>query len=283
MCQSKKVYSLNLNGRLCQLDATLVMGIVNVTPDSFYADSRVEAGDALLAKIAQHLQEGASIIDVGACSTRPGSEAVSAREEMQRLRPALELIRRHYPDLLLSVDTFRAEVARMAVEEFAVAIINDVSGGDADADMFRTVAECGVPYVLTHSASCYKPASDESSDESIEDMIRSLAIKLAELRALGVADVLIDPGFGFGKSLEDNYRLLRRLADFRVLDAPILVGVSRKSMAYKLLDIKPEEALNATSVLHTLALQSGVEILRVHDVKAAVECVKLVDYYQSVI
>lgn len=261
------------------MDGTLVMGIVNVTPDSFYADSRVEAGEALLAKVAQHVQEGASIIDVGACSTRPGSEAVSAQEEMQRLRPALELIRRHYPDLILSVDTFRAEVARMAVEEFAVAIINDVSGGDADADMFRTVADCGVPYVLTHSASCYKQASHES----IEDMIRSLAVKLAELRALGVADVLIDPGFGFGKSLEDNYRLLRRLADFRVLDAPILVGVSRKSMAYKLLDIKPEDALNATTVLHTLALQSGVEILRVHDVKAAVECIKLVEFYQSVI
>lgn len=279
MYQSKRIYSLNLNGRLCQLDATLVMGIVNVTPDSFYADSRVEAGEALLAKIAQHVQEGASIIDVGACSTRPGSEAVSAQEEMQRLRPALELIRRHYPDLILSVDTFRAEVARMAVEEFAVAIINDVSGGDADADMFRTVADCCVPYVLTHSASCYKQASHES----IEGMIRDLAVKLAELRALGVADVLIDPGFGFGKSLEDNYRLLHRLADFRVLDAPILVGVSRKSMAYKLLDIKPEDALNATTVLHTLALQSGVEILRVHDVKAAVECVKLVDFYQSVI
>ncbi len=276
MYHLQKSYTLNLNGSLCPLDKVKIMGIVNVTPDSFYVQSRFGVNETLIRKVEQHLREGADMIDIGACSTRPGSKPVSEKEEMRRLMPALELIRHHFPEVLLSVDTFRPEVAKAAVRDCRVSIINDVSGGDVR--MFETVAECAVPYVLTHND------VGATADNSPEGVVRSLAVRLSALRALGVADVIIDPGFGFGKTMEENYRLLHGLSDFCLLNAPLLVGVSRKSMAYKLLGISPEEAINATSALHTLALQSGtVQILRVHDVKAAVECVKIVEYYQQVL
>lgn len=270
-------YTILLNGRLCPLDKALVMAIVNVTPDSFYAQSRVQASAALLQQAEKHLQEGADILDVGACSTRPGAAMPSLEEEKQRLLPALESLRKHYPQAVLSVDTFRSEIARIAVQDYGVSIINDVSAGELDDKMFETVAECRVPYVLTHSAALYGGQPDNSP----EAVLRYLAEKLSRLRALGLSDVLIDPGFGFAKNLAENYRLLRHLPDFEILHAPLLVGVSRKRMAYEALDITADEALNATTVLHTLALQHGAKILRVHDVKPAVECIKIMNCYRS--
>lgn len=287
-----------MNGRLCSLDKAWVMAIVNLTPDSFYAPSRQENEQLLLQRVENCLREGADIIDLGACSTRPGAPLASQEEELRRLLPALELIRKHYPDIFLSVDTFRAKVAQKAVDDFQVAMINDVSAGELDDAMFETVASLAVPYVLTHSAGVYaqhhaqtrtheqaqvcgQAYSLSTEINQTESVLRYLAEKLARLRALGVADVLVDPGFGFGKSVAENYALLRRLSDFKVLDAPLLVGLSRKRMAYEPLQISADEALNATSVLHTLALQQGAHILRVHDVKAAVECVKLMQLYNK--
>lgn len=270
-------YTILLNGRLCPLDKALVMAIVNVTPDSFYSQSRVQASSALLSQVEQHVAEGADIIDLGACSTRPGATMPGLEEEKQRLLPALETLREHFPQLPISVDTFRAEIARIAVQDYGVSMINDVSAGELDERMFETVAECRVPYVLTHSAAAYTSCKDNSP----EAVLRYLAEKLAALRALGVSDVIVDPGFGFGKSLADNYRLLRHLPDFGILNAPLLIGLSRKRMAYEPLGLTADEALNATTVLHTLALQQGAHMLRVHDVKAAVECIKIMNCYRS--
>ncbi len=280
MYRQTPTYSLNIGGKLLSLDKPLVMAIVNLTPDSFYASSRVAGTDALVERVEDCLSQGADIIDVGACSTRPGSEACGAKEEWARLGPALALLRQRWPKATLSLDTFRSEVARRAVQDYGVDIINDVSGGELDAEMFATVADCHVPYVLTHSPVRYGQSVGQA-DNSVEGVLRYLAAKLSELRMLGVAEVMVDPGFGFGKSLEENYALLRRLRDFEVLDAPLLVGLSRKRMAYEPLGDTPADALTATTVLHTLALQGGARILRVHDVKAAADCIKIMDLYQQ--
>lgn len=280
MYRQTPTYSLNIGGKLLSLDKPLVMAIVNLTPDSFYASSRVAGADVLVERVEDCLSQGADIIDVGACSTRPGSEACGSEEEWARLGPALALLRQRWPKATLSLDTFRSEVARRAVRDYGVDIINDVSGGELDAEMFATVADCHVPYVLTHSPARYGKSVDRT-DNSVEGVLRYLAAKLSELRMLGVADVIVDPGFGFGKSLEENYALLRRLRDFEVLDAPLLVGLSRKRMAYEPLGGTAADALTATTVLHTLALQGGVRILRVHDVKAAADCIKIMDLYQQ--
>ena len=253
------------------------MGILNVTPDSFYAASRVQEEVAIRERVAQMLSEGANIIDVGAFSTRPGASEVSETEEMQRLDQALTIIRKNFPDALVSVDTFRADVARRCVRDFGVNIINDVSGGLLDDALFETVAELQVPYVLTHSGGL-ADAPTAASETFVEDVCRFFAERLQRLYELGVADVILDPGFGFGKTLEQNYQLMHRLSDIVGLfpDNPVLVGVSRKSMIYNLLEITPDEALNGTTVLHTLALQAGARILRVHDVREAVEVVRIV-------
>ena len=266
-------YSINVNGRLLTFERPLVMGIVNVTPDSFYSVSRVEEGSELLSRCRRMLAEGADIIDVGACSTRPGSEPISEEEELKRLHVAFELLDAEFPDAVFSVDTFRARVARECVKEHSVAIVNDVSGFDADAAMLDTVAELNVPYVLTHS----KGAAGDTPRyaDFLPEVFKQLSEKLWILRQRGVNDVIIDPGFGFGKSLEQNFAMLDVLQEFSMLDAPLLVGVSRKSMITKTLGVTAEEALNGTTVLNTVALMKGAHILRVHDVKPAAEAVKL--------
>jgi dihydropteroate synthase len=269
----KPAYSINVSGRLLTMECPLVMGIANVTPDSFYEASRV-AGDTLVAHCRRMLAEGADIIDVGACSTRPSGEFVSEKDELGRMHAALELLNREFPDAVLSVDTFRASVARECVKEHAVSIINDVSGFDWDDAMLDAVAELNVPYVLTHTKGV---AGDEPSySDFLPEVFEVLSRKLWQLRQRGVKDVIVDPGFGFGKSLQQNYQLLSVLEEFSILDAPLLVGVSRKSMITKVLDVSPLEALNGTTALNTVALMKGADILRVHDVRAAVETVKLV-------
>ena len=257
-------YTLNCNGRLLDLSTPQVMGILNVTPDSFYADSRQQTETDIVLRTKQILQEGGSIIDVGACSTRPNSEPATEAEEMERLRYALSIVRREAPESIVSVDTFRPDVARMVVEEFGVDIINDVSEG-ADAKMFRMVARLGVPYILM------------SVQPTMREMLLHFAREVDALRSYGQKDIILDPGFGFGKTLEQNYEVMREMQQLDMLHLPVLVGISRKSMIYKLLDMEPSQALNGTTALNAIALTKGASILRVHDVKEAVECVTLVE------
>ena len=270
----KTVYSINVNGRLLTTERPLVMGIVNVTADSFYEASRTGVGNELLARCKTMIAEGADIIDIGACSTRPSAAFVSEEEELKRLHSVFELLNRELSDVVFSVDTFRANVARECVKEHGVAIVNDVSGYDWDNEMFDTVVELNVPYVLSHTNGV--AGGEPHYNDFIPDVFKQLASKLWNLRQRGVKDVLIDPGFGFGKSLQQNYALMAVLEEFAMFDAPLLVGVSRKSMITKKLGITTEEALNGTSVLNTIALMKGADILRVHDVKAAVEAIKIV-------
>ena len=238
-----------------------VMGILNVTPDSFFAGSRSQTEEEIAVRCNQIVSEEASIIDVGACSTRPGSVPVSEAEEMERLRMALDIVRRELPYSVISVDTFRPDVARMVVEEFGVDIINDV--GD-DKSMFRMVARLGVPYILM------------SGKSTMREILLDFASDVQQLRDRGAKDIILDPGFGFGKSLEQNYDIMGELEKLQVMDLPILVGISRKSMIYKKFGFTANEALNGTTALNTIALMKGASILRVHDVREAVECVKIV-------
>ena len=269
-------YSLNCSGKLLSLDAPKVMGILNATPDSFFAGSRKQTERELMERVQQILSEGGSIIDVGAYSTRPGAAVVSAEEEWQRLEQALRIVHREAPETILSVDTFRADIARRCVETFGVSIINDISGGDADAQMFDTVADLRVPYVLMHCQGTPQTMQQAPSYKNVTaEVITDLSRKVRQLRQRGMRDIIIDPGFGFGKTLEHNYTLLRQLEDFRIFDLPLLIGISRKSMITKPLGITPDEALNGTTALNAFALMKGAHLLRVHDVKAAVEVVKL--------
>ena len=239
-----------------------VMGILNVTPDSFYAASRMQTEQEIAERANQIVAEGGTIIDIGACSTRPGFQEISEEEEMERLRFGLGIVRREQPDGIISVDTFRPDVARMAVEEFGAGIINDVSEGSAR--MFRMVSRLRVPYILM------------SQQPTIREMLLSFAEKVQQLRDLGAMDIILDPGFGFGKTLEQNYQIMGELDKLQVMELPVLVGVSRKSMIYKLFGCTPDESLNGTTALNTFALMKGAAILRVHDVKEAVECCKIV-------
>lgn len=273
---SYKPYSLNLRGRLVTLERPWVMGIVNITPDSFYRGSRVTDEQTLIERVSQMLDAGADVLDLGACSTRPGSEQVSAQGEMERLQWALDIVRRLAPDAILSVDTYRADVARRCVEEWGVDIINDISGGTLDAAMFETVAHLRVPYVLMHMRGTPDTMSSLTDyDDVTADVLQWMARRIDELRQMGVADVIADPGFGFAKTMEQNYEMLARLEAFHALDAPLLVGVSRKRMIYTPLGCMADEALNGTTIVNTMALERGTHILRVHDVRAAVEAVKL--------
>jgi dihydropteroate synthase len=276
MMQPFRTYSLNLNGRLVLIDRPWVMGIINVTPDSFYSASRVNDEAALVERVRQMVADGADVLDVGACSTRPDSQSVDARGEMQRLQWALAVIRREAPDVVISVDTFRADVARRCVEQWGADIINDISGGTLDEEMFSTVASLGVPYVLTHTRGTPATMSSMTDYGDVAaDVLEWMARRIDELRQMGVADVIADPGFGFAKDVEQNYRLLTCLDAFHALNAPLLVGVSRKRMVYMPLGITPDEALHGTTVVNTMALERGAHILRVHDVKAAVQAVTL--------
>ena len=272
-----KTYSLNLKGRLVTIDRPWVMGIVNVTPDSFYSGSRVADEQTLIERVRAMVAEGADVIDVGACSTRPGSASVDACGEMERLQWALAAIRRELPDVILSIDTYRAEVARRCVEEWGADIINDISGGTIDDRMFATVASLRVPYVLMHMRGTPETMTSLTDyDDVTAEVLEWMARRIDVLRQMGVADVIADPGFGFAKTLDQNYEMLARLNAFHALDAPLLVGVSRKRMIYTPLDCVADEALNGTTVINTIALLQGAHILRVHDVRAAAEAVKLI-------
>ena len=255
-------YTINIHGRLMDLAKPQVMGILNVTPDSFYAASRKQTEMEIADRANQIIAEGATMIDIGACSTRPGFQEISEAEEMERLRFGLGIVRREQPDSVISVDTFRPDVARMAVEEFGADIINDVSEGSAG--MFRMVSYMRVPYILM------------SVQPTMKEMLLSFAEKVQQLRDLGATDIILDPGFGFGKTLDENYQIMNEMEKLKVMNLPLLVGVSRKSMIYKLFGCTPNESLNGTTVLNTIALMKGATILRVHDVKETVECCKIV-------
>ena len=268
---------INVNGRLMDLSEPQVMGILNVTPDSFYAGSRGVTEQYIVNRLHQCMNEGASIVDIGAYSSRPGAQEVSVAEEMERLRTGLELVRKHRPDAIVSVDTFRADVAKMCVEEYGVALINDISAGQMDNQMFTTIARLGVPYIIMHMKGTPQDMQIAPKyDHFLKEIFYYFSEKVQKLRDLGVKDIIIDPGFGFGKTLEHNYELMNHLEEFALFELPILVGISRKSMIYRLLDITPEEALTGTTALNTIALQKGAHILRVHDVREAVETVKIV-------
>ena len=270
--------TININGTLLDLQKPCVMGILNITPDSFYAESRKTIERDIVSRARPILEEGGTIIDVGAYSTRPGAEEVSEEEEMKRLHKALGLLRKELPDAIVSVDTFRADVAKMCVEEYGVGIVNDISGGTMDNRMFETVAKLNVPYVLTHIKGTPQDMQDEPHyDDLIREVFLYFSEKINRLHDMGLNDIILDPGFGFGKTLAHNYELMSNLQMFREFEVPILVGISRKSMIYKLLDTTPQEALNGTTALNTIALLKGANILRVHDVKAAAEVVAIVE------
>jgi dihydropteroate synthase len=257
-------FTMNVSGLLMDLSTPQVMGILNVTPDSFYAGSRRQTEQGIVERIHQMVADGAAIIDVGGCSTRPGAPLASEEEERERLRFALDIISRERSDIPVSVDTFRPDIARMAVEEYGVAIINDV-GSLEQQDMFRMVARLRVPYILM------------SQEPTMREMLLSFSEKVQRLRDFGARDIILDPGFGFGKTLEQNYEVMAELEKLQVLELPLLVGVSRKSMIFKKFGCTPDEALNGTTALNTIALMKGAHILRVHDVREAVECVKIVE------
>ena len=268
---------INVNGRLMDLSEPQVMGILNVTPDSFYAGSRSETEKDIVQRLHQIIDEGASIIDIGGYSSRPNAEHISVEEEMSRLRNGLEIIRKHSPNAVVSVDTFRADVAKMCVEEYGVAIINDISAGQMDEEMFPTIAKLGVPYIIMHMKGTPQDMQvSPKYDHFLKEIFYYFSEKVQKLRDLGVKDIIIDPGFGFGKTIEHNSELMNHLEEFSLFELPLLVGVSRKSMIYKLLGTIPEEAMNGTTALHTIALLKGANILRVHDVKEAVESIKIV-------
>lgn len=274
--------SLNVNGQLLDLSIPQVMGILNVTPDSFYAGSRMQTEADITARARQIMDEGATIIDIGAYSSRPNAEHISAEEEMNRLRTGLEIVNRNYPGAIVSVDTFRADVAERCVTHYGVAIINDIAAGEMDPKMFETVARLGVPYVMMHMLGTPQSMQREVHYENLlRDVFLYFAKKVQQLRDLGAKDLVIDPGFGFGKTLEHNYELMAHLEEFSLFELPLLVGVSRKSMIYHLLGGAPPDALNGTTVLNTVALMKGADILRVHDVREAVEAVKITEKLKS--
>ncbi len=271
-------FEINVNGRLMDLSRPKVMGILNITPDSFFADSRKQTEEEIETQVLRMMEEGADIIDIGAYSSRSNAADVTPEEEMQRLRHGLSILRRVAPDAVVSVDTFRADVARMCVEEYGVAIINDIAAGEMDAAMFDTVVSLGVPYVMMHMQGT--PQTMQSAphyDNLMREVMLYFAEKVERLRSMGAKDLILDPGFGFGKTLEHNYELMAHMEELELFELPILVGISRKSMIYRLLDITPQESLNGTTVLNTLALMKGAHILRVHDVLPAVQAVKMVE------
>ncbi len=274
----QRPHTINVGGKLLSLSPAVVMGIINITPDSFYAKSKVNDEESLRQRVLQIINDGGKIIDVGAYSSRPGAKNVSQEEEMTRLRHSLKIIQEASCDLPISVDTFRSDVAKMCVEEYGVNIINDISAGQLDNNMFETVARLQVPYVIMHMRGNPQTMQENTQyQDLIADMFLYFSQKINRLQDLGVNDIIIDPGFGFSKTLDQNYKLLQRLEDFKEFDLPILVGVSRKSMIYKYLGGEPEDALNGTSIINTIALLKGANILRVHDVKACADAIKIIE------
>lgn len=269
--------TLNIKGTLTSLAPPMVMGILNITPDSFYAGSRKQTEKEIDERIQTILEEKGSLVDIGGYSSRPDAADVSPEEEMERLATALRILNKYYPDLPVSVDTFRASIARRCVEEYGVAMINDISGGELDFTMFQTVADLQVPYIMMHMRGTPKTMQQYTGyADMMEEIMKYFAGKVRELRLLGVNDIILDPGFGFSKTIEQNYHLMSRLGEFAIFDLPLLVGISRKSMIYKFLGGSPADSLNGTTALNTYALLNGANILRVHDVRAAVEAVRLI-------
>lgn len=273
--------TLNCGGNLVDLSTPKVMGIVNITPDSFYENSRFTEEKKLLEQVGQQLTDGATFIDIGAMSTRPGSKEISEMEETERLLPALRSVVKEFPSAIISIDTYRSEIAKKAID-LGAHLINDISGGKFDTNMIPTISKLKVPYIMMHTLA--KPETMQHNpvySDVIKEIIQFFSRQLQALRELEVQDVILDPGFGFGKTMEHNYHILKHFNEFNLLHCPLLAGVSRKGMIWKLLEITPQNALNGTTVAHTLALQNGAKILRVHDVKPAVEAIKIVDFYQK--
>ena len=274
------MFTLNCKGKLLVIDKPLVMGIINVTPDSFYEGSRQQTGGSILSQATKMINEGADIIDVGGQSTRPGSERIPAEEELNRVLPAIEIILKSFPGAIISVDTYQSKVAEACVNAGA-SIINDISAGSLDDDMIPTVAKLGVPYICMHIKGAPENMQENPTYENLTREVLDFFIqKTDECKRAGIHDIIIDPGFGFGKTISHNFKLLKEMSAFKMLGKPILVGLSRKSTIYKTLGVTAEEALNGTTVLQTLALQNGANILRVHDVKEAKEAIKLFERYE---
>jgi len=273
-----KKHTLNIRGDLVNLSRPKVMGILNITPDSFYDGGRYNSMDLVTEQAEKLISEGATFIDIGAYSSRPGAKHLTEEEELNRLKPIVDLIRKRFPDTIVSVDTFRSGIARIMVEEYGVDIINDISAGSMDPEMFKTIADLHVPYIIMHMQGT---PSDMQINPEYNNITREILTffseKLQALKLLGVTDIIVDPGFGFGKSVDHNYELLVNLDSFSMIELPMMVGLSRKSMIYKFLGIGPDEALNGSTVLHTIALFKGADILRVHDVKEAMEAITLLE------
>ena len=272
--------TINCNGKLIDLSTPKVMGILNVTPDSFFDGGNYSSDKEILAQTEKMLNQGATFIDIGAYSSRPNAEYISEDEELKRLLPTLQLLIKNFPEILISVDTFRSAAAKKSIE-IGACMINDISGGTLDRNMFKTIGKLQVPYVLMHIKGTPQDMQlHPTYDNLVQDVLSYFAEKVLELRKEKVNDIILDVGFGFGKTLEHNYELLKKLAHFKTFDLPILTGVSRKSMLYNLLDTSAKEALNATSIANTIALQNGTSILRVHDVKEAMETIKITQMLQ---
>jgi dihydropteroate synthase len=275
------MFSLNCNGKLLFIEKPLVMGILNITDDSFYAGSRMQSLNAVKDRAEKMLREGADMLDLGAQSTRPGSNRISAEDELNKLLPSIKIIKQSFPESVLSIDTYHAKVAKECVAAGA-AIINDISGGEMDKEMIKTVGNLGVPYICMHMKGVPETMQQQANYENVTREILDFFIaKIEECKSEGIKDIIIDPGFGFGKNISQNFLLLKNLELFKILDKPIMAGLSRKSTIYRTLKVSPEESLNGTTVLNTIALLHGVSILRVHDVKEAREAISLIDAYRK--
>lgn len=268
------------NGKLLSLSKPLVMGIINITKDSFFEGSRFTIKYRIAKRVEQIIRDGGSIIDVGACSTRPGSFSVNEEMELKKLSRAFSVIRKHFPDAVLSVDTFRSGVASRMVKDFGVDMVNDISAGEMDKDMLKTIASLQVPYIVMHMRGTPANMQENPSYENlIQEVFQFFTRKVEELKLLGAKDIILDPGFGFGKNVDHNFTLLKNLNAFKIFELPLMVGISRKSMVYKILNSCPSKALNGTTVLNAIAVLKGASILRVHDVKEAYETIKLIEVY----
>ncbi len=274
--------TINVRGQLIDLTVPRVMGVLNITPDSFYGGSRLENETEILNRASEMLQSGADILDIGGYSSRPGADDITEEEELERVSGALRILRREFPSAILSLDTFRSSIADIGIREYGVDIINDISGGSLDNEMFEIIAKHNVPYVIMHmKGNPQNMQNDPVYEDIMAEIIKWFSEKKQELVLMGVKDIIIDPGFGFGKTIEHNFILLNNLEQFSILDLPVLTGLSRKSMIWKTLGIRPEDSLNGTTVLNTIALLKGISILRVHDVAEAVEAIRLVRRLQG--
>lgn len=276
MMEQQNTQYINIKGHLWDFSSPKVMGILNLTPDSFYSQSRKQTEKEIEEQVSRMVAEGADIIDIGGYSSRPHAAFVDEKEEMTRLRTGLEILSRNYSSVPMSVDTFRSEIARECVEKYGVAMVNDISGGELDEQMFDTVCRLQVPYILMHmKGSPQTMMNDTAYGNLLQEVLSYFSEKIDLLRKKGLNDIIVDPGFGFSKNTDQNYLLFKHLKDFSIFGLPLLVGISRKTMIRDLLDVTVDDSLNGTTVLHTIALLNGASVLRVHDVKEAVQCVKI--------